>query len=198
MEEKLKKRDSSLDLVRIVGLLLVLSVHFMARLNFNHIPMSGTVPYIMCLMRTVFMACVPIFLVLSGYLMNRKTYGKGYYKNLIHTLGIYILASVVSVLDLKYRMEPISLKQAILGLFNYSDAPYAWYLEMYIGLYLILPLINMGYHGMETRKKKTILLLSLILVTSLPQITNIFDVTSEGWKQNLLTATGSHTQNPCY
>ena len=39
--------------------------------------------FLMTLMRTAFMVCVPLFLMLTGYLMHQKQLKKGYYTGIL-------------------------------------------------------------------------------------------------------------------
>lgn len=53
MENKLKVRDSSLDVVRIAAVLSVLGIHFFLYTGFYVNPVEGPVFYLMCLIRTL-------------------------------------------------------------------------------------------------------------------------------------------------
>lgn len=43
---------------------------------------------------------------------------------------------------------------------DYSAIVYAWYIEMYIGLFLLTPFLNRAYQAIPTRKQKDVLLLT--------------------------------------
>ncbi len=70
---KLEKRNPALDIIRIVAAFTVLSVHFFLHNGFYYETVQGTSMYIMTLMRTLFSVCVPLFMILTGYLMCNKT-----------------------------------------------------------------------------------------------------------------------------
>ena len=44
------------------------------------------------------MICVPLFLLLTGYLMKNKELSIKYYKGIGNTLFVYVLASIACVL----------------------------------------------------------------------------------------------------
>ena len=80
--KKLERRDSSLDIIRIVAAFTVLSVHFFLHNGFYSEIVSidkGPQMFIMVQMRTLFGVCVPLFMILTGYLMSQKTLSKAYY-----------------------------------------------------------------------------------------------------------------------
>jgi len=66
-----------------------------------------------------------------------------------------------------------SLSSAVLGILNFSASNYAWYVEMYIGLYILIPFLNISYSNLSTKHEKQILVFSFIIVAALPSLTNI-------------------------
>ena len=107
--KKLERRDSSMDLIRIVAVFLVMSVHFLyhtsktventAKMGFYNLtvdgfgPIEGIVKYfqtgdpnalhgpvmfLLVMMKVLFSACVPLFMILTGYLMSHKTLSRKY------------------------------------------------------------------------------------------------------------------------
>ena len=176
------KRNSALDITRIFAMFSVISVHFFLNNGFYSEPMLGKRMLVMTIMRTGFMVCVPLFITLTGYLMSRKTWSRGYYRGVTKTLGIYVLASIACIL---YKIlvvgSEIPFDRAFFSVLNYSGANYAWYIEMYIGLFLLAPFLNAMYNGLPDKKAKTALLLTLIGLTSLPSIVNIFNFYEVGW-----------------
>ena len=67
--EKLKKRDSSLDILRIIAVFTVLSVHFFLHNGFYSQTVEDKPMYIAVVMRTLFSVCVPLFMLLTGELI---------------------------------------------------------------------------------------------------------------------------------
>lgn len=181
-----KGRNPSLDLLRCIALFCVILVHFFAHTGFYNVEVAGAGMYIMTLIRTAAMVCCPLFMMLSGYLMNKKALTARYYMGLLKTLGIYLLASLfcaVSLIlfNLLIEKSPVSLFSLLAGIFSYSTAPYAWYVEMYIGLFCLIPFLNILYHGLEGKQQKQWLLLVLLLMTSLPGMLNTFKLSDIRW-----------------
>ena len=172
---KLKSRSPALDIIRCFALFCVVSVHFFLNNGFYKQTVIGERMYVLTLMRSFFMICVPLFLLLTGYLTRKKQITKDYYFKLFYTLGIYILASLVCI---AYRLfikhEEISFIYLIGGFFGYKNAPYSWYIELYIGLFLLSPFLNVLYNNLNSKRKKQILLFTFILLTSLPSIINVY------------------------
>lgn len=125
-------------------------------------------------MRQFLMICVPLFMVLTGYLMSRKELSRSYYKKIGHTIAIYILASLACLLYRNlFTPEPLSLYKSISGLFSFSAAPYGWYIEMYIGLFLLVPFLNLIWRNLKNKRQQLVLIGTLVLLSSLPSIFNV-------------------------
>lgn len=178
----ISKRDSSLDITRIVALFSVISVHFFLNNGYYNQPMLGKRMCIMTIMRTGFMICVPLFLMLTGYLMNQKTLSPKYYKGIIKTLGIYLLASIACLIyKIAVLHHEFNISDIVEGIFDYSLANYSWYIEMYIGLFLLIPFLNLIWNNLPSKRAKLLLVITFICLTSLPSVVNIYNFSTENW-----------------
>ena len=237
--KRLNKRNSSMDLIRIIAFVLVLSVHFLYHTycldpatgktgGFYHSTVEGLGPiegivqaiaqgdpsllhgplfFLMIWMKTLFSACVPLFMILTGYLMSRKTLSRGYYKGIRKTLVVFVLASVVCMFFKSIHNVPAAksafyaadfgamfqaigasgkfgIKQYILSIFDFSGANYSWYVEMYIGLFLMAPFLNLAYNKLETKRKKQVLVATFVFLTILPSLFNNFSFDTASWWLN--------------
>ena len=180
----MSQRKPAMDIIRCFALLFVVSVHFFLHNGFYDRIVDGPRMYIMTAMRAFFMICVPLFIVLSGYLTSSKTLTRNYYRKIGYTIAIYVLASLCCVgYKVFFCKETFTLLQFIRGFFNFSNAPYAWYVELYLGLFLLTPLLNTLYNNLKSKKEKQVLLATFLLLTSLPHAVNII-VPESGWFAN--------------
>ncbi len=169
----ISKRNTALDITRIVAFFSVICVHFFLNTDFYNTAMISKRMLMMTVMRTGFMICVPLFIILTGYLMNKKTLSARYYKGIIKILGIYVLATIACLVykNIMYG-EELGIKKIILSILNYTGANYAWYIEMYIGLFMLIPFINLVYNGLQSRKSKLILIVTFLALTTIPSLVN--------------------------
>ena len=223
--EKLRSRNSTLDIIRIVAAFTVCSVHFFLHNGFYSEPLTGYGPvegiikyissgntsdlhgpimFVMVLMRTLFGVCVPLFLILTGWLMSKKEISKAYYKGIRKTLIIFVLASIAcmafksvfnvpeakaafnsldfgSMIDAIKASGDYTLKKYILSIFDFTGANYSWYIEMYIGLFLIAPFLNLAYNKLGSKKRKQALVLTFFCITILPSIVNVYNFDTRTW-----------------
>jgi len=108
-----------------------------------------------------------------------------YYKKITKTLGIYVLASVVcqAYKWVAYDLV-VSFRDLIVDTLEFKAANYCWYVEMYIGLFLMIPYLNILYNNIQTKKEKQGLLLIMILLTCLPAVTNTYSFHDPHWWLN--------------
>lgn len=187
--KKLEARNSSLDIVRIVAVFLVNSVHFFLYNGFYSETVSGPRMFIMVEMRTLFAVCVPMFMVLTGYLMSKKELSPRYYKGIRKTLIVFGIATVACmVFKALYLKEQFDLLKLLTDTLNFKGATYSWYIEMYIGLFLIIPFLNLAYNGLKTQRSKQVLVLTFVAVAVLPSLFNTYVLNPLSWWGNPISS----------
>jgi len=170
---KAGKRDLNLDLIRGLAAFLVVSVHFILKIDFYYYPVQGTGYLFTSIIRMAFMTCVPLFLLLTGYLCCEKKLSAGYYKGIGRVVIAYLLASAVSVFyRWRFMGEGMSLLHIARLVLDYTGVATGWYIEMYLGLFLLIPFLNMLWKGAESQGARKALVATLLALTSLPTLTN--------------------------
>ncbi len=134
--------------------------------------------YVMSCLRALFRCCVTLFMMLTGYLMSSKKLSLQYFKGISRTLFIYVLASVACMMfEFFYYHVPVSVSKMLVGIFTFSSCSYAWYIGMYVGLFLLIPFLNVLLCHL-TRVQKKWLIGILFVITILPDTLNLvnFDI----------------------
>ena len=195
---ELNKRHTGLDLLRILAIFFVAGLHFFMNTGFYEQTVDGPRMYIMVLLRNTFMVCVPLFLVMSGAVMGDKKPTAGYFLGIIKVITIYLLASLCCGAYKMFVTHEMNLREMIYGIFTYQTATYGWYVEMYLGLFLLVPFLNMAYDAMLTQKKKKILLGVMLILTALPSVVNIWRLDGLTWWLNPASNQIHHQLVPQY
>lgn len=182
---KTGKRSINMDIIRCIALFFVVSIHFYLNSGYYNLRVTGSGMYVMTLFRGVFMTCVPLFLLLTGYLMRQKTLSVSYYKKSIKTLAIYVIVSLIcAVYKACYVKQPMSVLYAIKGILDFTNAPYSWYIEMYIGLFLLIPFLNILWNNIPSKSWKCVLVGTMLILSSAGSVVNVYDFTSIAWWGN--------------
>lgn len=171
----MKNRVMGLDIIRCLAILFVVSVHFCTYIGFYDITLITFTDFLLLLVRELFYTCVPLFLILTGYLNGHQKFNRSYVYKILKILISYVLIALICLLFRKYFLhEELSKLQGIVSIFNFSAAPYGWYVEMYVALFFFIPFLNLAYDNIKTKKHKISLLLILIFFTAFQSITNSF------------------------
>lgn len=174
---KSKLRNPGLDIIRCIALLCVISVHFFLNTGFYDQTVAGEYMLVMVIMRNSFMICVPLFMMLTGYLTQSKETSKAYYLKIVRILYVYLIASLFcGFYKIYFCDDSYSVPMTLARILSFQTAPYSWYVEMYIGLFLLIPFLNTMYSGLQTQRNKQLLILTLLLLTALPSVLNIYNI----------------------
>lgn len=167
------KRIAGIDIIKALAAFFVVSVHFLLNTKFYEMKLSGYGMIILTAARHFLLTCVPLFLIATGYLNRNKEPNKNYYKGIIKILISYIFICILCIIFRKFYFgEEKRMLSWIASIFNFSSNGYSWYIEMYIGLFLIIPYLNILYKSLETKKQKNGLMFTIIGLTSLPLLLN--------------------------
>ena len=89
-------RFTAPDVARVIACACVPSLHFLLHSGFYSLPVTDAPTFIMLGMRTVFMCSVPLFVLLTGWLMANKTPSRAYYAKGNKTLFSILLLGCYS------------------------------------------------------------------------------------------------------
>lgn len=165
----LQKREAGIDLVRCLGLLFVTGLHAFLYNGF-YSETQGLNMWAANSFRWLFSGCNGLFMLLTGYLKTRKPLGKAYFRGLWTVLAGYGLVCAVSF-PIRY-----SLMGEKDGWFIWLERMvtfegYAWYIEMYIGLILLSPFINLALDQLKGKRELLCAAGVMVLLTALPSLT---------------------------
>ena len=173
----MKNRNSGIDLVKVIASLFVVLLHSLIISDFYTKEIGGPVYYLALILKITLYTCVPLFLISTGYLMSKVKLTINYFKKIIKVLIIYFIITIIAILVIKLYINPASsLKELIIGIFSFKTHGYSWYIEMYIGLFLLIPFINLIYNNLKDKQEKIILLIIMLLLTGIPTAVNMINI----------------------
>lgn len=159
------KRNINIDIIKVISLLLVIGVHFFLYTGYYSINYSIT-NSVFIVLRNICMACVPLFIIVTGYLNRNKVWSKKYYLNIGRVYLLYSLAMfILTLVDSKYVVNTTLFKNTLINILNYKY--YGWYITMYVGLMLLTPIINLAFKNMNESIRKYAII-NIILAISIP------------------------------
>ena len=167
----MEKRNTNLDLIRIFALLMVLTVHTFLNNGYYSTPVTTPAAIAGTCVRQFAMVCVPLFLLLTGYLQGTKelTLSKKYLCKLTKVLVPYAIITVLTygVMRLTGGLGDRTFLSMLLG---FEGNGYSWYIEMYVGLYLLMPFLNAGWRHLPDKSTKSKVILAFLVVSFAPTL----------------------------
>lgn len=164
----MEKRIWGLDAVRAAAAVLVLSIHGITLSNLVADTFGTALWFPVLILRSAALACVPLFILLTGYLNKNKRPSKSYYLSIIPVIITYLIISALSQGAKIAAGEGSGILKDILHVFDFSANGYAWYMEMYFGLFIMIPFLNIFYDTLGTVKNRMVVTGVLASVTMLP------------------------------
>ncbi len=167
------QRSPGLDVIRSLAIVFVVGGHFFLNTNFKRVEFGGFEMFVLAMGQTLFLTNVCLFMMLTGYLNIHKTVSKKFYKGGFRVIFSYLLLSLLTILFRKfYQHDDSTWLQWMLKITDFTAIPYAWYIEMWIGLFLLTPFLNILWKGVESIRHRQVLLASLFIMSALPDFTN--------------------------
>ncbi|WP_285819450.1 acyltransferase [Bacteroides acidifaciens] len=198
----MKQREIGPDIIRTLAIVCVVCGHFFTvNTPYNQVLFEGGGMLLQGCLKAFFCNLgVPLFLMLTGYFNCQKEFSAKYYKNIKRVLLPYVVISILTWIVLSANH---SIKELVGGILGYKIIGYAWYVEMFIGLYLCVPFLNIVVEKVfNSGNKKLIygLFVILIFMTSLPPLVNRgeFRIVPNYWQMCfpvLLYFTGAYIRN---
>jgi len=165
-----KERQSGIELLRICAALGVVYGHFLNTGGlFTNASISGVNYGVMTLIRSIVIASVDIFVIISGYFLcttQNRSIGKPL--NLLLQISVFsvVLTVILSILGFQ--------KFSVNGLLS-AIIPSNWFVTLYIVLYLISPYMNVIYKNLSVNTWKYFIGILLLLFSIWPTVLGVAD-----------------------
>lgn len=162
-----KSYGIGLDVIRIIAMFFVLMLHSTSFNGFESEGIHSLVTAIAGAGRYLSYSCVPLFLLLTGYLNVNKKPELAYYLKLIKILiEFYVCAFAVALFYTVYNNDGASFFR-MMGKASILVFPhFSWYMRMYIGLYLLAPFFNYIIDSISMRQALLLAVISVILFSN--------------------------------
>jgi len=172
-----KKRAGGPDIIRVLATLLVMTTHSIAYLGPMNVDIHTPKWTAYLVVRFAALSCVPLFLLLTGYLNRKKKLEKGYFRGILPVVISYLIIAAFSVICTNIGGHTaFGIADSIRSVFDFTANGYAWYVEMYIGLYLLIPFLNILFEHLGTFRNRMLLCIILVCMTMLPAAVESFRV----------------------
>lgn len=172
IQKTVNQRNAGLDIVRTIACLSVIASHYFLHSKFNTATFQGPSMFIQGMLSSMVIGS-DLYMILTGFLCCNKNPNKKFYMSGIKVLLSYIFFSILTIIvNIYYFHTGMTWKSGLMGILNFSTIPYAWYIEMWIGLFILAPFINIWYKALQSKKCKLQLIIILLLLSGIPDFFN--------------------------
>lgn len=171
---KNNSRLSGPDIVRSAAISLVLLTHAFAYSDVLNCAVGSAGWHIFNIIHYLSRICVPLFLLLTGFLQNRREIGPKHYSSVVSVVVPYIFVCVFYILanGVLNGFSASGIFADIVKSLNFGIG-YSWYVEMYLCLFLLIPFLNILFDSLD-KQKQNVLIISLASITFLPSLVGSF------------------------
>ena len=147
------KRDSSLDLLKTISMLLVIVIHLSNYYCRNAIDILSTNFIFSVVYDGLARICVPLFFMISGVvILNGKYDGRKYIARIVKFILVLAFWSIVYYLwDAFYMHYEYNLVSDFFNIFFIPMKIHLWFMYPIIGLYIIAPFIQKMVNNLDKK-----------------------------------------------
>lgn len=166
------ERDYRADLIRLVACIAVMLSHFFILTDFHSTTFRGFAMWSQGV-GVSFLVGSDLYMMLTGYLCCYRPFSVSGYRGWHKVMISYVMMSLLMIL-VQYFSSPtqITITEGLKGILAFNTIPYAWYIEMWIGLFLLSPLLNMLFHACRDKRQKKFMILIIFLICCPAEFTN--------------------------
>jgi len=158
-----QNRYTGVDILRCAAISMVITLHYLIAIGYYD-EQTGTLHfYILSLLRWFSMCSCPLFMMMSGFLLSHRKVDR---RHFLKTGKVF--RNYFSLVVIFFALNPDAFSTETIK--TYINLDYMWYVNMYLGLALVTPFLNIMYSRLSEREKE-ILIIILISISSLWTIT---------------------------
>lgn len=156
-----KKRDANIELLRIVAMLMIITLHFNYRSNALLVlgEPASNVQIFATVLEAIAITGVNVYVLISGYYLSSSKVRLS--KVLLLILQVYFYTLLISCAMMfvgAYSVKPEDkLDRALRYLFPISSEHY-WFVTAYVIMYVLAPVMNAAVNTLKRKQLKTVII----------------------------------------
>lgn len=168
-EEEMKKtRQANLELLRIFAMVMVVTAHLVNHGNMIYGAQPGTASYyVVWTLFGVSFVCINVYLLISSYFLVESRFSL--WKLVKMVVQVFFYAFGITLIFWLFTDVPHELKYMVYSVLPVSSDFY-WFVSMYVGMYLLAPLMNKLIRSLTKRQLECAMALGFVLVSAWPNI----------------------------
>ena len=156
MDVKVEKRSYSLDLLRIICMIMIIALHFISHGGLSDFFAKNSIMHHMIVLLRAFSICaVNVFVLISGYFMIQKN-GINVKRIISIFLAILFYSWIILLLSQSFHWVHLDFKALLTSVFPVSYRLY-WFPTCYLFLCLVSPFLNKLLNALSPKAYRLLL-----------------------------------------
>lgn len=156
-----ESRNINIELLRVIAMLLIIVRHFIEYTYLlEKIPKDSITYYSVSMLHVITCVAVNVYVLISGYFLCEKKIKIKKVVVLWIQVFLYSLVFYISLVILK--MAPFSIADLMKVIMPISGNQY-WFARVYIGMYLLMPFLNLFIKCLNKKQHQFLLVVSLLM-----------------------------------
>lgn len=162
----MKKRNSSIELLRIIAMLMIISLHFWGHcVNVSELPHFSLLWYVGWFLRGLSYTGVNVYVLISSYYLCESSFK--FKRLLLLVIEVWLYSVLIYLLYLP--SIGFSIGTFIISLLPILFGEY-WFVTIYVGLYILSPFLNMGLSAFDKNSLRRLIVVLFVLFSLIPNI----------------------------
>lgn len=155
------KRNFSLDILRIICMCMIITLHFFSYSNVNDfIPRYSILFWVKLLICSVSGVCVNCFILISGYFASKSIFKLSKLFSLVREVFTY--SFVIYLIFLSSGVIEFKIKEFFFSFLPSLTRQY-WFITTYLGLYILSPFVKAAVERLKKREFLSLLVVGFLL-----------------------------------
>lgn len=161
LQLKNKKRMANIELLRVISMLMVITLHFLGRggINAGATVLSGTW-VLASVWDSLAIISVDVYVLISGYFLIKSSFK--IQKLIDIVLQVFIYSFVLYLFFVIIGKNTFSISGFIISVFPIMTNQY-WFASAYVGLYILFPFLNKGLLAMTKKQHRNLCIILVLL-----------------------------------
>lgn len=158
-----KERLDNIDLLRIIAMLMVVSLHFLSRGGINtKVNIFSASYYISSIWDAICIISVNVYVLISGYFLIESSFKPSKLARIV--IQVFTYSFVFYLIGVGVGLVPFNIRNLMKSLFPLLTYQY-WFASAYVGLYILFPFLNKGIKAMNERQHRAFCILLFLMCT---------------------------------
>lgn len=144
-------------------------------IGFYDSEIKGNLMIILMIIRSFALGTIPLLFMTYGYVLSEEKLSFKYYFMIGRLVAYYLLLNGGYLLgEFLIDNQSFNLLENIKSIFSYDNIPMMWIVDVFFGMFCLMPMFNTCWNNADSKKERFQFLLVFFILTIMPSIFNVY------------------------